>query len=57
MPLSYIFWMLMILWLVFGVGYPWFTPAPNQYVIRGGNLLLFILIALLGVQVFGSAVK
>lgn len=57
MPLAYIFWMLMILWLVFGVGYPWFSSTPNQNVVRGGNLLLFVLIALLGVQVFGSAVK
>lgn len=57
MPLAYIFWMLMILWLIFGVGYPWMVAAPNPYVARGGNLLLFVLLALLGVQVFGSAVK
>ncbi len=37
MPLAYIFWMLMILWLIFGVGYPWVAPAPNPYVVRGGS--------------------
>ena len=57
MPLAYIFWMLMILWLIFGVGYPWVAPAPNPYVVRGGSLLLFVLIGLLGLQVFGSFVK
>lgn len=57
MPLAYIFWMLMILWLIFGVGYPWFAPTPNNYVARGGNLLLFVLLLLLGLQVFGSMVK
>lgn len=57
MPLAYIFWMLMILWAIFGVGYPWVVATPNPHIARGGNLLLFVLLALLGVQVFGSAVK
>jgi hypothetical protein len=57
MPLAYIFWMLMILWLVFGIGYPWFAPEPNPYIARGGNVLLFVLLLLLGLQAFGSFVK
>lgn len=57
MPAGLIFWMLMILWAVFGVGYPYFVASPNPHVVRGGSLLLFVLLALLGWQVFGAAVK
>lgn len=57
MPIDYIFWMLMILWLIFGLGYPFFVEAPNRRILVGGNVLLFILLALLGLKVFGSAIK
>lgn len=57
MPLAYIFWLLMILWAIFGLGYPVYTETPNRRITLGGNLLLFVLIVLLGWQVFGSAVK
>ncbi len=57
MPVPHIFWMLMILWAIFGVGYPYWVTTPNPRIVSGGNLLLFILIALLGYQVFGNAVK
>jgi hypothetical protein len=43
------FWILMLLWLVFGVWHLW----PNYYGV-GGSLLLFILLVLLGWKVFGS---
>lgn len=57
MPIAYIFWMLMILWAIFGLGYPFIVETPNRRITVGGNLLLFVLIVLLGLQVFGSAVK
>lgn len=57
MPIAYIFWMLMILWAIFGLGYPFVVAAPDRRVVVGGNLLLFVLIVLLGLQVFGSVVK
>lgn len=57
MPKEYIFWGLMIIWLIFGVGYPFTVETPNRRIVGGGNLLLFILMALVGVQIFGSAVK
>lgn len=57
MPLAYIFWLLVILWAVFGLGYPFIVETPNRRVVTGGNLLLFVLIVLLGWQTFGSAVK
>jgi hypothetical protein len=49
MPLGLAFWILMLLWLVFGLWHAW----PNYYGL-GGNLLLFILLLLLGWKVFGT---
>jgi hypothetical protein len=57
MPVAYLFWTLMILWVVLGLGYPWIVATPDKRVTIGGNLLLFALLALLGYQAFGSAVK
>lgn len=57
MEKAYIFWTLMLLWAVgiLGMG-----AVPEPYRNRvwiGGGLLLFILLGLLGWQVFGQAVK
>lgn len=58
MPIGYIFWGLMIVALIFGPGYGFIgTPPLNQRIISGGNLLLFVLLAILGYHAFGSAVK
>jgi hypothetical protein len=57
MPLAYIFWMLMILWVIFGLGYPFVVAAPDRRVVVGGNVLLFVLLLLLGLQAFGSFIK
>ena len=52
MSLGHCFYILMLIWLVFGVivhtGY-----LGGPYTVVGGNLLLFILFGLLGWQVFG----
>ena len=56
MPIAYIFWMLMILWALFGL-YPFIATAPNPRIISGGNLLLFVLLVLIGLHDFGSVVK
>lgn len=45
------YWILMLLWLVFGIWSNW----PNRIAI-GGNVLLFILLLLVGWQVFGAPV-
>ena len=42
------FWIIMLIWLVFGIWYAW----PNHMLV-GGNLMLFILMGLLGWKVFG----
>ena len=51
MPLGLAFWILMLIWLVFGVWYNW----PNHVAV-GGNLLIFILFALLGWHAFGAPI-
>lgn len=52
MPMGVIFWILMLLWLVYGMYRDW----PN-YPIAGHNLLLFVVVSLLGWQVFGPAIR
>ena len=55
MPKQYIFWILMLLWALFSY---WPTSGqPIQYKTAGRDLLLFVLLGLLGWQVFGQAVK
>lgn len=60
MPKGYIFWGLMFLWLIFGLYWYWPTgPAAIGvvYLPVGGHVIMFILFALLGWQVFGKAVQ
>jgi hypothetical protein len=52
MPKGVLFWVLMILWLIFGIWSSW----PSYYVV-GGNVLLWVVIGLLGWQVFGKPVQ
>ena len=51
MTIGFIFWLLMILWLIFG-GYTYRTSL-NAPLVWGGNALLFVLLFLLGWRVFG----
>lgn len=55
MSLSLLFWILMLLWLIFGGLERW--GPPGQYWGWGGWLLIFILMVILGWQVFGAPVK
>lgn len=57
MTLAVWFWILMVVWLVFGF-WTGYTPGqPYTYRHWGGNALLFILFAILGWGVFGTPVK
>jgi len=59
MPLAIFFWVLFIIWFLFGGVYLWRTPAPGgpSYYGLGGHGLLAVLIFLLGWSTFGSMVK
>lgn len=56
MKISLLFWILMLIWLVFGlwVNWPARTDNPVAFGFLGGNLLLFLVISLVGWKVFGS---
>lgn len=58
MTISFIFWLLMILWFIFGAYWNW--PAerkPAGFGVIGGNALLFILLFLLGWKLFGFPIQ
>jgi len=59
MEIGFLFWLLMILWLIFGLwsGWPANTADRRAFMPLGGNLLLFILLFLLGWKVFGFVIK
>jgi hypothetical protein len=52
-----LFWVLMILWFLFGLYWHSQEFKAGSYGIFGGNLLLFILLALIGWKVFGPALQ
>lgn len=52
MAAGVLFWMIMILWLIFGIWRTW----PDHYLV-GGNILLWVLLALLGWHDFGPMLK
>ncbi len=51
MTFGLVFWILMLIWVVFGVWRDW----PNHMAL-GGSLLQFILFLLLGWRVFGPPI-
>jgi hypothetical protein len=53
MTLGLAFWVLMLIWLVFGV-LVHFAVVAGTYTVLGNSVLLFILFGLLGWQVFGA---
>jgi hypothetical protein len=58
MSIGFLFWLLMILWLLFGLYWHWpVEPGRAGFGVLGGNLLLFILLFLLGWKVFGFVIQ
>jgi hypothetical protein len=55
MTIGFLFWLLMLLWLVFGLYWRWPGGAPvgPAWGPVGGDLILFILLFLLGWKAFG----
>lgn len=57
MTIGFLFWLLMILWLLFGLYWNRTDLQGGNYGIVGGNLLLFVLLFLLGWRVFGFVIQ
>jgi len=56
MKIGFVFWLLMLLWLVFGL-YLFWPQGGATFVPLGGNLLLFVLLFLLGWKSFGMPIQ
>lgn len=57
LTIGFLFWLFMVLWLVFGVWRGWSTGTPPSPFTWGGDILLFVLFLLLGIQVFGWPIR
>jgi hypothetical protein len=56
--IGFVFWLLMILWLIFGLYWNWPADRTGRgFAPVGGNLLLFILLFLLGWRMFGFPIQ
>jgi hypothetical protein len=55
-PIGILFWVLMVLWFLFGMYWNG-VPSQANAGIWGGNLLLFILLFLLGWKAFGFVIQ
>jgi hypothetical protein len=57
MPVAYAFWGLMLLWLVFGVGGRLRPELSKGWIGDAADVVVFVLLALVGWQLFGPALK
>lgn len=57
MTIGMLFWLLMVLWIIFGLYTGRAEFGRGNYTVFGGNLLLFILLFLLGWATFGFIIK
>jgi hypothetical protein len=57
MTIGFIFWLIMLLWLIFGLYGNRTKLAGGDYNFIAGGLLLFILLFLLGWRVFGFIIR
>ncbi len=53
MSIGFLFWLLMILWVIFGVAPSFPRGTTGGWAPFGSSFLLFVLILLLGIEVFG----
>ncbi len=56
MTMGLCYWILMLLWLI-GALRPWFGPTKPAWGSVVGDIVLFILLLLLGWQVYGAPIK
>ena len=56
MTIGLVFWILMLIWLIFGFAYHG-GVVPGAYGVWGHSLLLFVLLLLLGWAAFGAPIR
>ncbi len=52
-----LFWVIMLLWFLFGLYWQQGDIKEGRYGLAGGHLLLFVLLFLLGWKVFGPPLQ
>ena len=57
MPLSLLYWILMLFWLICGAWWGVSTPPPGRYPIVGWSIVLFLLFLVIGLQLFGAPIR
>ena len=57
MPLSLLYWILMLLWLIAGFWWGWGQEGPARYSWFGWSIILFLMFLVLGLRVFGAPIK
>ncbi len=57
MTIGFLFWLLMVLWAIFGVGGVIYDGPYRGRIMFGGNLLLFVLLFLVGWRLFGFIIQ
>lgn len=57
MTLSFLFWLLMLLWLLFSGWSGTRVAGDGRYGVWGSGLLLFFLFVILGLKMFGAPLK
>jgi hypothetical protein len=55
--IGFLFWLLMLLWLLFGLYWNRSDLRGGNYGIMGGTLLLFVVLFLLGWKAFGFPIQ
>lgn len=56
MSMPFLFWLLMLLWLVFGLFLIRVPGQPYPWERGGNHVLIFILLSIIGYKVFGSPI-
>jgi len=54
--IGFLFWLLMVIWLVFGAVWAWPREAARRWEF-GGSVLTWVLFALLGWAAFGFPIR
>lgn len=56
MTLSFCYWLMMLLWVLFSFWWGWRTDPAGRPSVAGSGLLLFLLFLIIGLRLFGSPI-